>query len=90
MRPYLAAMVDRFTAAMPRQHSPEFSRVVEAAAELVVCTSLDDAEATERVNELGPFPDKPERRWQLAGCDCCPPVACVDKPATHRHVVFES
>lgn len=82
------ALIADITVKLPRQHTPEFDRIGQGMTYVQVCTSLDDADATERVNELGPMPHRPDRRWQLATDGELAPVACDEKP-THRHIVFE-
>ncbi len=85
--PITQKLVDSVVAAMPRQSTPEFTRVGEGLFDAQVCTSLSDEDATARMNEV---PSGTSYGWQLTTDADRAPVACADKPDTHRHLIFES
>jgi len=85
--PATQQLVEAVTAAMPRQTSPEFTRLSEGLFDAQVCTSLSDEDATARMNEV---PSGTSYGWQLTTDADRAPVACADQPATHRHLIFES
>lgn len=85
--PSTRKLVEQVEAATPRQHTPEFTRLMEGLFNVQVCTSLDDAEATARVNEV---PSGTSNGLRLTTDVRMAPVACADKPDTHRHLIFDA
>ena len=49
------------------------------------CTSLSDEEATARINSV---PSGTRNGWTLCAGEGRAPVACEDKPTTHRHLMW--
>lgn len=86
LSPQTQALVAQVEAAIPSQHTPEFERLDERPLSVQVCTSLTDADATERVNRI---PAGTSHGWQLSTEPGLAPVPCADKPDTHRHLIFE-
>ena len=84
---HLQKLVDQTEAALPRQKSPEFTRIREGLFDAQVCTSLSDEDATARMNEM---PSGTSYGWQLSTEPTCAPVPCADNPDTHRHLIFEA
>lgn len=87
LRPSTRKLIAQVEAAAPRQKTPEFTRLMEGLFNVQVCTSLDDAEATARMNEV---PSGTSNGWKLTTEARLAPVACADKPDTHRHLIFDA
>jgi hypothetical protein len=51
------------------------------------CTSLSDEAATERMNTENPTGI--ESWWEICASEALAPVACQERPDTHRHLIFE-
>lgn len=85
--PATQQLITTMTAAAPGQHSPEFTRLREGLFDAQVCTSMNDEDATARMNEA---PSGTSNGWTLTTDPDLAPVACADQPATHRHLIFES
>jgi hypothetical protein len=68
------------------QESEEFCRIHEGLFEVVVCTSLTDEEATERVNLV---PSGTVGGWKLFTGPGVSQRPCDTDPGTHRHIAFE-
>jgi hypothetical protein len=70
--------------------NPDFTAYAVGFVFASVCTSLTDAEATERLNLVHPtgissrwsIADEPFRTGEPNGCPC------NDRPDTHRHILF--
>ena len=86
LSPATRQLVETMEAAAPRQNTPEFVRLGEGLCYARACTSLPDAEATARMNEV---PSGTSHGWQLCTEPQAAPVPCEDNPSTHRHLVFE-
>lgn len=86
LTPRTRALIERVEAVLPSQHTPEFERIDERLLSVQVCTSLTDAEATERVNCI---PAGTSYGRHLSTDPACAPVPCDDRPDTHRHLIFE-
>lgn len=86
LEPRLLAYVDQFRAGMAEQSGDDFKRMREGLFGVQVCTSLDDAAATARLNLT---PSGTSNGWQLTEDPDNGPVPCADKPGTHRHLLFE-
>jgi hypothetical protein len=86
LSPATRQLIEQVEAALPSQQTPEFTRLREGIFELQVCTSLPDAEAVARVNEM---PVGTTHGWQLGDRESQAPVACSMYPDTHRHLIFE-
>lgn len=86
LEPRLQKLVDEMEAGLAAQQTAEFERLREALFGVQVCTSLSDEEATARMNLT---PSGTSHGWQLTDSVAAQPVACADKPSTHRHLVFE-
>lgn len=92
LSPKTLALVEQVQAAMPGQKTDEFERLGEGLCYVSVCTSLSDEDAAARVNEV---PAGTSNGWTLSEdkefADGTPhPTPCPDKPATHRHLLFEA
>lgn len=87
LTPQTRALIEQAETAMPSQDTDEFTRMRESLFGLQVCTSLSDEEATARVNLV---PSGTHHGWQLTTDADAQPVACEDRPATHRHLLFEA
>lgn len=67
------------------QQTEEFCRLQEHSNAVLVCTSLSDAEALDRVNLV---PAAIGVDWRPNRVPEAQPRPCPDEPGTHRHMVF--
>lgn len=86
LSPRLLAMVDQMQAGLDEQKGDDFERLKEGLFNAQVCTSLSDDEAAARMNLT---PSGTSHGWQLTDEVSQQPVPCADRPATHRHLIFE-
>lgn len=86
LSPSTRRLIQTVEAATPRQHTPEFTRLREDLCWAQACTSLPDAQAVERMNEM---PSGTSGGWTLSTDPQLAPVPCADNPTTHRHLIFE-
>ena len=86
LSPATRALIEQTEAALPSQKTDEFTRLREGIFEILACTSLPDAEATERANLM---PPGTTYGWQLSERPEHAPIPCADRPDTHRHLIFE-
>ena len=92
LSPRTRELVEQVAAAAGGQQTPEFYRYGEGLCYASACTSLSDAEAIARMNEV---PAGTANGWQLSTdgtfADGTPhPHPCPDNPDTHRHLLFEA
>jgi hypothetical protein len=70
---------------------PEFTAYAMGLCYASVCTTLDDEQATTRLNDehptgVAPWRVSPDRTFKGGGPN---PGRCEEAPATHRHLLFE-
>lgn len=86
LTPRLRALVDQMDAGLTAQTGDDFERLGEGLLGVVACTSLDDADATARMQLT---PSGTSYGWQLSSHPETQPRPCEEKPDTHRHLYFE-
>lgn len=86
LSPETLDLITKITAAAPSMKTPEFEVISERLLSVQVCTSMPDAEATERMNLL---PSGTSHGWSLSTEPVNAPVPCADQPETHRHLIFD-
>lgn len=92
LSPETRALIAQVEANAPSLTTDEFTRYAEGLFYAAACTSLTDEEATARMNAV---PSGTSGGWTLSAdakfADGTPhPAPCPDKPATHRHLLFEA
>lgn len=86
LSPETRDLVRKVETAMPSQSTDEFTRIRETLLNVQVCTSLTDEEASERANLM---PSGTRFGWTLSENPDLAPVPCMERPETHRHLIFE-
>lgn len=80
------ALLESYNAARPRFAQDNFMRIGESLAQMLVCTSMTDAEV---ILHLVDLPSGTSAGWRLLEGQPEPPAGrCPNRPETHRHLLI--